>query len=280
MYRTVHVFFGRNMLDINLLLTLCLFAECGLVTEGLSFTQHFVSDDVMSWYEADRACPILFHPGDGTIHMAANLTSQPQHIQVLRFLNEQESVWLDGYRFHLGCNDTMKTCEYITTQHIATNQELKSICISGDNITAEFDCKGSGKHVFNLTSIADHPNLLNLPEYVGGEDLKVNEVHLNGIITHCRLATKTPEGFKIGYENCGQKLKVLCQKHFLDSILEPKWLITMSLSGVSFIFSISICICLCFKRKKGTPTGASRRSNGFESLRHQAFEESVLGSSL
>ncbi|XP_052717810.1 uncharacterized protein LOC128189997 isoform X2 [Crassostrea angulata] len=280
MYRTVHVFFGRNMLDINLLLTLCLFADCGLVTEGLSFTQHFVSDDVMSWYEADRACPILFHPGDGTIHMAANLTSQPQQIQVLRFLNEQESVWLDGYRFHLGCNDTMKTCEYITTQHIATNQELKSICISGDNITAEFDCKGSGKHVFNLTSIADHPKLLNLPEYVGGEDLEVNEVHLNGIITHCRLATKTPEGFKIGYENCGQKLKVLCQKHFLDNILEPKWLITMSLSGVSFIFSISICICLCFKRKKGTPTGASRRSNGFESLRHQAFEEIVLGSSL
>lgn len=58
----------------------------------------------MPWYEADRACPILFHPDDGTIHMAANLTSQPQQIQVLRFLNEQESVWLDGYRFHLGCN--------------------------------------------------------------------------------------------------------------------------------------------------------------------------------
>eukprot|EP00105_Crassostrea_gigas_P021188 XP_011440249.1 PREDICTED: uncharacterized protein LOC105337293 isoform X2 [Crassostrea gigas] len=309
MYRTVHVFFGRNMLDINLLLTLCLFADCGLVTEGLSFTQHFVSDDVMSWYEADRACPILFHLGDGTIHMAANLTSQPQQIQVLRFLNEQESVWLDGYRFHLGCNDKMKTCEYITIQHISTIQELKSICISGDNITAEFGCKGTGKHVFNLTSIADHSKLLNLPEYAGGEDLKVNEVHLNGIITHCRLATKTPEGFKIDYETCDQKLKVLCQKQyntslmivttltyqrikdgdsedvilikdFLDSILEPKWLITMSLSGVSFIFSISICICLCFKRKKGTPTGASRRSNGFESLRHQAFEESVLGSSL
>uniref|UniRef100_A0A8W8K5W3 Uncharacterized protein n=1 Tax=Magallana gigas TaxID=29159 RepID=A0A8W8K5W3_MAGGI len=248
----------------------------------------------MPWYEADRACPILFHPDDGTIHMAANLTSQPQQIQVLRFLNEQESVWLDGYRFHLGCN--------------------------GDNITAEFGCKGTGKHVFNLTSIADHSKLLNLPEYAGGEDLKVNEVHLNGIITHCRLATKTPEGFKIDYETCGQKLKVLCQKqyntslmivttltyqrikdgdsedvilikgdpktddiqslNFLDSILEPKWLITMSLSGVSFIFSIFICICLCFKRKKGTPTGASRRSNGFESLRHQAFEESVLGSSL
>lgn len=75
-----------------------------LGSEGLSFTQHFVSDDVMPWHEADRACPILFHPDDGTIHMTANLTSQPQQIQVLRFLNEQESVWLDGYRFHLGCN--------------------------------------------------------------------------------------------------------------------------------------------------------------------------------
>lgn len=299
---------------------LCLFAGCDLLSEGLSFTQHFVSDDVMSWYEADRACPILFYPGDGTIHMAANLTSQPQQIQVLRFLNKQESIWLDGYRFHLGCNDKLKTCEYITIQHIATTQELKSICISGDNITAEFDCKGSGKHVFNLTSIADHSKLLNLPEYVGGEDLKVNEVHLNGIITLCRMATKTPEGFKIGYENCGQKLKVLCQKqynasliavttltyqrikdgesndfivingdpktddtqssNFLSDILEPKWLITMSLSGVSFILSIAICIYLCCKRKKGTPTRASQRSNGFDSLRHQAFEESVLGSSL
>uniref|UniRef100_K1RLV1 Uncharacterized protein n=1 Tax=Magallana gigas TaxID=29159 RepID=K1RLV1_MAGGI len=173
----------------------------------------------MSWYEADRACPILFHLGDGTIHMAANLTSQPQQIQVLRFLNEQESVWLDGYRFHLGCNDKMKTCEYITIQHISTIQELKSICISGDNITAEFGCKGTGKHVFNLTSIADHSKLLNLPEYAGGEDLKVNEVHLNGIITHCRLATKTPEGFKIDYETCDQKLKVLCQKQYNTSLM-------------------------------------------------------------
>lgn len=34
--------------------------------------------------------------------------------------------------------------------------------------------------MFNLTSIADHSELLNLPEYAGGEDLKVNEVHLNG----------------------------------------------------------------------------------------------------
>lgn len=78
--------------------------DVDLLSEGLSFTQHFVSDDVMSWHEADRACPILFYPGDGTIHMAANLTSQPQQIQVLRFLNKQESIWLDGYRFHLGCN--------------------------------------------------------------------------------------------------------------------------------------------------------------------------------
>lgn len=57
---------------------------------------------------------------------------------------------------------------------------MKLYCILGVNITAEFDCKGTGKHVFNLTSIADHSKLLNLPEYAGGEDLKVNEVHLNG----------------------------------------------------------------------------------------------------
>lgn len=152
------------------------------------------------------------------------------------------------------------------TYHLCKYIKIKLYCILGDNITAEFGCKGTGKHVFNLTSIADHSKLLNLPEYAGGEDLKVNEVHLNGqyicicifwsismcilsgwiaiklrfhsicillyfltpiltpkfhkrnfilktgIITHCRLATKTPEGFKIDYETCDQKLKVLCQK--------------------------------------------------------------------
>lgn len=97
--------FNIEILNIYLFLLF----DVDLVSEGLSFTQHFVSDDVMSWHEADRACPILFNPGDGTIHMAVNLTSNPQQIQVLRFLNKQESVWLDGYRFHLGCkgNDTI-----------------------------------------------------------------------------------------------------------------------------------------------------------------------------
>lgn len=66
------------------------------------------------------------------------------------------------------------------TYHLCKYIKIKLYCILGDNITAEFDCKGTGKHVFNLTSIADHSKLLNLPEYAGGEDLKVNEVHLNG----------------------------------------------------------------------------------------------------
>lgn len=81
-------------------------------------------------------------------------------------------VWWFVHTFvhtHLYC--TYHLCKYI---------KIKLYLILGDNITAEFDCKGTGKHVFNLTSIADHPKLLNLPEYVGGEDLKVNEVHLNG----------------------------------------------------------------------------------------------------
>lgn len=297
-------------------ITFYMFACCVLSNKGSSFTQHFVSDDIMSWHEADRACPILFNPGDGTIHMAANLTSHPQHIQALRFLNNQESVWLDGYRFHLGCNDKSKTCEYITIKHIVTIKELKSICISGSNITAELDCNESGNPIFNLTSIADHSKLLDLSEYAAGEELKVNEVRLNGMVTLCRMATKTPTGFKIGYEKCDGRLKVLCQKHynttlivttlayqrikdgdseefivtngdpkaddiqswdFLHDLMDPKWLITMSSSVVSFILSIAICIYLCCKRK-GPPTRANRRSNGFESLRHQAFEESILGS--
>lgn len=66
------------------------------------------------------------------------------------------------------------------TYHLCKYIKIKLYCILGDNITAEFGCKGTGKHVFNLTSIADHSKLLNLPEYAGGEDLKVNEVHLNG----------------------------------------------------------------------------------------------------
>lgn len=44
----------------------------------------------------------------------------------------------------------------------------------------EFGCKGIGKYVFNLISIADYFKLFNLLEYVGGEDFKVNEVYLNG----------------------------------------------------------------------------------------------------
>lgn len=67
----------------------------------------------------------------------------------------------------------------INTLNILTFKK-NTIYFPGDNITAELDCKGSGKHVFNLTSIVDHSKLLNLPEYVGGEDLKINGAHLKG----------------------------------------------------------------------------------------------------
>lgn len=70
----------------------------------------------MPWHDADIVCPNLFNPGTGVVHLAGNLTSDPEQIQVLRTLKNQESFWLDGIRYHLGCNG--KVCMIISTSQI------------------------------------------------------------------------------------------------------------------------------------------------------------------
>lgn len=45
--------------------------------------------------------------------------------------------------------DKMKTCEYITIQHISTIQELKSICISGKTSWLFYANRGKKKPLYN-----------------------------------------------------------------------------------------------------------------------------------
>ncbi|XP_061166512.1 uncharacterized protein LOC133204759 [Saccostrea echinata] len=281
----------------------CLFALTGFQNNGiLSYTQHFISDNIMSWYAADKACPSLFNPGNGTIHMAVNLSANPQQIQVLRTLNNHESVWLDGFRFHLGCN--ANSCEYLTIQHLVTSEKLKSICIKDGNRTAQFDC--SKGDTYNFTSVHDQSMLHRLTEYVSGEPLKINRADIDGILKQCRLATRTSTGFIINYQNCADKHKVLCQRHsnstpivttlvykrsgvgddaeaiFISpsnskeagltssNFLDAKWLITTGLSAMACFFSVFICIYLC--SRKHLPLNSSINS----SRRRRNFQESFI----
>ncbi|XP_062616925.1 uncharacterized protein LOC134278645 [Saccostrea cucullata] len=285
-----------------------LFALIGFQNNGIhSYTQHFISDNVMSWYTADKACPSLFNPGNGTIHMAVNLSANPQQIQVLRSLNNHESFWLDGFRFHLGCNAI--SCEYLTVQHLITSEKLKSICIKDGNRTVQLDC--NERDIYNLTSVHDQSMLHNLPEYKSGEELKINLADIDGILKQCRLATRTSTGFKISYQNCDDKHKVLCQKHSNSTpivttlvykltgvgedsqviymymstrnsnqaelkspnFLDAKWLITTCLSALSCLFSVFICIYLCSRKRQPNTRQSSIRS-GHQRLRN--FHESFI----
>ncbi|XP_056022470.1 uncharacterized protein LOC125673656 isoform X6 [Ostrea edulis] len=188
------------------ILTIWIYA-IGLQSTGiLSYTQHFMSDNVMPWHDADIVCPKLFNPGKGVVHLAGNLTSDPEQIQVLRTLKNQESFWLDGIRYHLGCNEM--SCEYLRVQHRIGAKELKAICIK-NGLEIESNCN----KVYNLTSIADQSNLHTLSEYGNGEELRINQADIKGILKECRLATRTPNGFRIKYQNCAATHKVLCQKH-------------------------------------------------------------------
>ncbi|XP_056022451.1 uncharacterized protein LOC125673656 isoform X2 [Ostrea edulis] len=260
------------------ILTIWIYA-IGLQSTGiLSYTQHFMSDNVMPWHDADIVCPKLFNPGKGVVHLAGNLTSDPEQIQVLRTLKNQESFWLDGIRYHLGCNEM--SCEYLRVQHRIGAKELKAICIK-NGLEIESNCN----KVYNLTSIADQSNLHTLSEYGNGEELRINQADIKGILKECRLATRTPNGFRIKYQNCAATHKVLCQKHSkvtsivttlvyqrtanavdteenvyvrmtstvteaydTKGVWDTKWLITTCLSGMSCILSVIICIYLCYRK--------------------------------
>ncbi|XP_078335183.1 uncharacterized protein LOC111137870 isoform X2 [Crassostrea virginica] len=276
-----------------------------------SFAQHFVSDNVMSWKMAYEACPGLRDPGNGTINMVSYLTSSPQQMQVLRALNVEDSVWLDAYRFHLGCKGNR--CEFLTVEHKITNKKLKSICKTDDGLAAKFNCRGN--ETFNLTSTVQLTKLLRIPEYVQGFELNINQASISGIFTQCRMATKVPLGIKIGYGRCDQKLKVLCEKHLTASPVvttlvfenrsqiadsegtlifnddpnaaqpllnancwDTKWLITTSLTGGTFVLSFVICIRLCL-RKKASLDRPVRRPSSFFSLRSRPFDENYINTS-
>ncbi|XP_078335184.1 uncharacterized protein LOC111137870 isoform X3 [Crassostrea virginica] len=240
----------------------CLFAICG---KGMfSFAQHFVSDNVMSWKMAYEACPGLRDPGNGTINMVSYLTSSPQQMQVLRALNVEDSVWLDAYRFHLGCKGNR--CEFLTVEHKITNKKLKSICKTG---------------IFTQCRMATKVPL-GIKIGYGRCDQKLKvlcEKHLTAspvvttLVFENRSQIADSEGTLI-FNDDPNAAQPLLNANCWDT----KWLITTSLTGGTFVLSFVICIRLCL-RKKASLDRPVRRPSSFFSLRSRPFDENYINTS-